>query len=711
MTYSKVWMIELSKVWSLLFLTLVGASISGQNIDRQKVYERHKVYVNKIDSLEALTVGNGNFAFTVDATGLQTFPQTYQKGIALGTQSDWGWHSFPNTNNHSIDQTLDTVQMGGRNIPYAVQSKNPEIAPAVNYIRQNPHRIHLGQLGWQFAQGHQKLLLPQHLKNIHQTLNPWTGIINSSFEWQGERIDVETFSLQDRDAVVVQVKTNLLTQQKLKLRMSFPYPTDTFLDEATHYRTKEHDFLKTHLAPNKKKFWIDRTLDDLSYRTQFSSSTPIKVMKTANGFEISPQTQGDIWQFVLHFHQRNIENSYEVFQKLKDKSIDESIAFWQKGGIIDFGATTDPRAHELERRMVLSRYLTKVNCSGPNPPQETGLTLNSWYGKPHMEMHWWHALPFYLWGNEDVFENQLNWYFRAFEGAKKIAQRQGFQGVRWQKMTDPWGGETASSVGSFLIWQQPHILYFTELLYQKNPSKKLLLKFQKLVEETALFMGDFLTFNPKTNSYDLGPYIIPAQENFIPKETQNPTYELTYWKWGLQTAQKWQKRLEKLENLDWTNKIQKMTSPDGNRNYYWAAASHPYPYNDREQMSDHPSVLGAIAMVPDIDFIDKQKMKRTLLNIKEKWQWESCWGWDFPLAAMAAQRLDEGSLAIEFLLMPFIKNTYLNNGHNYQTPRLRLYLPGNGGLLIVLARMALDPGKGGFPQEWKVKSEGLNFDL
>ena len=25
-------------------------------------------------------------------------------------------------------------------------------------------------------------------------------------------------------------------------------------------------------------------------------------------------------------------------------------------------------------------------------------------------------------------------------------------------------------------------------------------------------------------------------------------------------------------------------------------------------------------------------------------------------------------------------NTYLPNGHNYQDPRLRIYLPGNGGL-------------------------------
>lgn len=32
-------------------------------------------------------------------------------------------------------------------------------------------------------------------------------------------------------------------------------------------------------------------------------------------------------------------------------------------------------------------------------------------------------------------------------------------------------------------------------------------------------------------------------------------------------------------------------------------------------------------------------------------------------------------------------NTYLPNGHNYQDPRLRVYLPGNGGLLTAIALM------------------------
>ena len=40
-----------------------------------------------------------------------------------------------------------------------------------------------------------------------------------------------------------------------------------------------------------------------------------------------------------------------------------------------------------------------------------------------------------------------------YEMAREIAQRQGVDGIRWMKMTDPSGGEAPSNVGSFLIWQ------------------------------------------------------------------------------------------------------------------------------------------------------------------------------------------------------------------------------------------------------------------
>ncbi|MBD0286370.1 MAG: hypothetical protein ICV79_13235, partial [Flavisolibacter sp.] len=65
------------------------------------------------------------------------------------------------------------------------------------------------------------------------------------------------------------------------------------------------------------------------------------------------------------------------------------------------------------------------------------------------------------------------------------------------------------------------------------------------------------------------------------------------------------------------------------------------------------------------------------------------------------------------LLMPIQTNTYLVNGHNYQDDRLRIYLPGNGGLLLAIAMMVAGyDGSSvlpGIPKngKWKVRWDGL----
>src|SRR3990172_4131828 len=66
-------------------------------IDRHAVVSRHDVLVRGIDPEAALSVGNGDFAFTVDVTGLQSFGELYfEKGLPLETLSTWAWPSFPN---------------------------------------------------------------------------------------------------------------------------------------------------------------------------------------------------------------------------------------------------------------------------------------------------------------------------------------------------------------------------------------------------------------------------------------------------------------------------------------------------------------------------------------------------------------------------------------------------------------------------------------
>ena len=63
-----------------------------------------------------------------------------------------------------------------------------------------------------------------------------------------------------------------------------------------------------------------------------------------------------------------------------------------------------------------------------------------------------------------------------------MARRQGFEGIRSMKKTHPRGLEEPSSVGSFLIWQQPHFIYLAELLYRSNPDKEVIENYNHLVQ-------------------------------------------------------------------------------------------------------------------------------------------------------------------------------------------------------------------------------------
>ena len=112
-----------------LFLIAVNPLfLIAQKIDRKAVVQRHNIVITNIDSLASLSVGNGNFAFTVDATGLQSFPEVYARGVPLGTQSVWGWHSFPNKENLDVREAQKTYELEGRKISYTVQVKEPERA-------------------------------------------------------------------------------------------------------------------------------------------------------------------------------------------------------------------------------------------------------------------------------------------------------------------------------------------------------------------------------------------------------------------------------------------------------------------------------------------------------------------------------------------------------------------------------------------------------
>jgi polygalacturonase/rhamnogalacturonyl hydrolase YesR len=746
-------------IWASLEMEKLGYTTDNTTaaIDRQAVVNRHNPLITEADPLASLSVGNGHFATTVDITGLQSYPFEYGAGVPLNAMSDWGWHSFENTNHLQPSESEKTYEFGhGHPEVYAVEFKKAEDGrhkQATEYFRVNPHRLNLGTIGLSLKDAKGETIPLTALKQSKQSLLLWDGEIESSFRADGEMVEVTTSVHPQKDALFARVKSNLLKDQRATISLRFSYPTGKHADDANDW-TKPEKHQSKIIAQNDHSAVIERTLDATSYYVTLTWAGNATLQECdRHHFELT--TTDDVLTFSAEYSQSNPshQNSpfdYTGYHKATQKFWHD---WWQSGAIVDFSQCTDPRAQELERRVVLSQYLTQINCANNMPPQETGLTYNSWFGRPHLEMTWWHAVDFALWNHPENIRQMLEWYnHTAYPVARKIAERQGFKGVRWMKMTDPWAGEAPSNTGSFLIWQQPHYIYLAEEMYRANPSEETLQKYAEQVEATAEFMADFVSYDAKQQQYDLKGSTA-MQECMTKDISYNQPFELAYWQYGLSLANQWRERMGKPRDKGWDNIIAGLSKLPEVQGIYTAGlpigetdnleSFDPFDTVDlngqsklstlNSQLStkkesfadkirnDHPAVLGACGMLPSARtpyslLYDQAKMKQTLDWVMKHWNWATTWGWDYGMIAMCAARLGDPKTALKALLIDTQKNTYLKNGHNFQTAdRLRIYLPGNGALLTAIAMMCAgwdgcqEPLNPGFPKDgtWNVRWEGL----
>lgn len=736
-------------IWASLEMEMLGYTTENitASIDREAVLFRNSPVITTADPLTSLTVGNGHFATTVDVTGLQTYVDDYKQGVPLNAMSDWGWHAFPNKDNLTPAETEKSFDLGhGHPEVYAVEYKKAEDGRhklATEYFRVNPHRLNLGAVGLQLQDKSGHPIALKSLTDMHQTLNLWQGEITSNYKADGEKVNVTTIGLPDRDAAAWRIITPLFAKKQAAVTLRLPYPTGKHADDASDWNQDERHTSRI-ISQHANAAVIEHHLDTTTYYIYIRWEGQAKVSE-AKPHTFLLTTDADALAFEIEYRPIHHDAAttippfrFDAAQKTTQKFWHR---FWTETAFADFGQCTDPRAPELERRVVLSQYLTRINCANSMPPQETGLTYNTWFGRPHLEMTWWHAVDFALWNQPKVVRQMLDWYnTTAYPVAKKIAQRQGFKGIRWMKMTDPWAGEAPSNTGSFLIWQQPHYIYLAEEMYRAEPTAKTLKQYGKQVEETAEFMADFVSYDAKSKKYYLKG-ATAMQESMSKDFSYNHPFELAYWYYGLSVAQQWRERQGLERNPQWdkimhnltpvpmtkggiitaglpTGKTTGLKSFDPFNTVGGGATAVSTETFDEKCRNDHPACLGSFGLLPASPVCnDTVAANKTLDWVMKHWNFQTTWGWDYGMIAMAAVRLGDSKTALDALLIDTQKNTYLKNGHNFQTAdRLRLYLPGNGALLTAVAMMCagwdgcqdvLNPG---FPKDgqWNVRWEGLH---
>eukprot|EP00659_Diplonema_papillatum_P002896 gene2896-4544_t len=696
-------------------LLVAGSALVCGAIDRKALVGRFNPHRNE-SGPTPMMVGNGDFAFAADVTGMQTF-------LPFNTISTWSWHNFslpttPGQTNISDFTGLD-YWTHGRLVNYNIP--NPAEPVISNWLRENPQRFNLGRIGLHFPGG--KNVSEADLAAKSQDLDLFEGTINSSFSLSGAAVRVVTVNHPAQDVVAFAVDSALLGAGGLGLFFDFPY-ADTIKRDAPFVGTYNDTSLHTtSVVVSPGAATITHTMDATVYYTEIAweggNATVTRQDPSTHRYILMPTTQGSSSLSVSVRYSLTKGQPAIRFADVRSATVQWWSNFWMSGACIDVTGTTgagSANATELQRRLVLSQYLLAVNEAGRDPPQEMGLTNNGWYGKFLLETQLFHLAHWALWDRYEILERSIpSVYNRMLNSSIIRAANQGYAGARWGKMTDPSGRSAPGDINSLLIWQQPHLMYFAEMEYLQRPTNATLEKWSELLIATADFMASYAFHNTSTGKYDLGPPLALISENTDMNATINPTFELAYWHFGLKVASQWKTRQGKPIPEAWTTVANNLAPLPIENGLYVNYEGIPDMWASPTFACKAPGLVNIYGMLPpsDMPSFNVDTLAASLDKVLEAWNWDNTPGWVLGMVAMTAARLGNGQVAMDFLLNDLYQ--FDDVGMASAAIATPPYYPTNSGILMAVAMMATgwtSPARGStlesrWPEGWKVVSEGF----
>lgn len=235
-------------------------------IDRHALVTRHDIDWPNLDG--QIPLGNGNFAFNSDGTGLET--------VGGNTMCHWCWHSFPlppgvTTNDLKPWATPDHGRV--------TTDTSPDPQPLADWERENPQPLNLGRLGFVSQDGER--LTGSDVKVDARHLDLWTGLLTSHFTFLGQAVAVQTCVDPKTDTVAVHVESSLLRDRRLQLMLDFPAPAQNIGAWVGDFsRTAGHQTTIIRQTPNRLE--LERSIDGTHYEVElegrgFTMSQPAVV--------------------------------------------------------------------------------------------------------------------------------------------------------------------------------------------------------------------------------------------------------------------------------------------------------------------------------------------------------------------------------------------------------------------------------------------------
>jgi hypothetical protein len=273
-----------------------------------------------------------------------------------------------------------------------------KLKQATQWLIGNPNRINLGRIGLRYKG---VTLKASDITNPRQVLDLWSGTINSTFEIGRKAVRVITQGDLDSDAIAISIESELVHSGDLNVELDFPFPPI----HSTQYKYEVfagvYDFPSNHTTTliedgkNRTSAHIQHVLQETSYfvNLRWPKKTPLQLSRneltnsttiTAHRYTLSSVSSTSYLAFTAHFSPDSRVPSFPA--RIQDKSARGWAGYWTDGGFVDLTASKNADATELQRRIIKSQYHVRVNsAANGQPPQESGLMNNGWYGMSRLQ--------------------------------------------------------------------------------------------------------------------------------------------------------------------------------------------------------------------------------------------------------------------------------------------------------------------------------------
>lgn len=282
----------------------------------------------------------------------------------------------------------------GRNVSYDIP--DPDLPEISQWLISNPNRINLGRIGLRY-QG--ATLSASQITNGAQELDIWNGVIRSTFNIAGQSVTVITQGDFESDAVTFCIESKLLALGDLEVELDFPYPPIHTTKYKYEIFVGVYDFPLNHTTSIVKNDGVDEAhiYHELQGTEYFVNlrwpiekvlnlsrvEPPGSSAPTAHRYTLSAASESSNRSNTIDFTAHFSPDKQSVLppSSIRKRNSDGWHQYWNEGGFVDLTSSSNPKANELQRRIILSQYHVRVNSAAKGgSPQESGLMNNGWYG-------------------------------------------------------------------------------------------------------------------------------------------------------------------------------------------------------------------------------------------------------------------------------------------------------------------------------------------